>query len=293
MNNNLGLILAIVVLAALAAGAYFFFASSGNEQPTPESASGETQTEDASDEEASTSAAETDNAESDNGMVAGNPVTESSQTESPVEESAVVTVVENCANASDNMTLSSEGDTIGGNPTAVFETSMGTFKAELYTERAPVTACNFVKLIEQAFFDGLIFHRVIYEVDRGDGTPPFKFVIQGGDPNCNNVAPGEQAPEGLGCGEGGSGETIPLEIVPELRHDGPGMLSMARTNDPNSATSQFFVTLGPVAFLDDNYAVFGKVFEGLEIVDAIGQVETNDADRPLEDVVMTKVYLEM
>jgi peptidyl-prolyl cis-trans isomerase A (cyclophilin A) len=205
----------------------------------------------------------------------------------------ITTMVEDCANSAENLTLATDGPTISGNPVAVFETTMGTFKAELFTDQAPITACNFAKLIESEFFDGLIFHRVIYEVVPDDGRAPFKFVIQGGDPNCNKVAPGELAPAGQGCGEGGAEETIPLEIVPELRHDSAGILSMARTNDPNSATSQFFVTLGPVPFLDDNYAVYGKVFEGLDIVDTIGQVETGEGDRPVENVVMTKVYLEV
>lgn len=120
------------------------------------------------------------------------------------------------------------------------KTNKGIIKAELYTEKAPITTANFIKLTNQDFYDGLTFHR--YEPG---------FVIQGGDPK--------------GDGTGGSGETIPLEIVPELKHV-EGALAMARTNDPNSATSQFYITLAPTPFLDGNYAVFGKVIEGMDVV---------------------------
>ena len=170
------------------------------------------------------------------------------------------------------------------NPVVVVETTMGTFKIELYTNLVPITAGNFSKLVEQKFYDGLIFHRVIYEVPATDTRPAFKFVIQAGDPFCTN-GEGE-------CGEGGPGWTIPLEIVPQLRHSEAGMVAMARSEDPDSAGSQFYITLGPLAFLDDNYAVFGKVIEGLDVVMAIGQAPTNEDDRPLEDVVMQKVYLQ-
>ena len=136
----------------------------------------------------------------------------------------------------------------------VIETDRGTIKAELYTEKAPVTTKNFIGLVNLGFYDGLKFHRV----EKG-------FVIQGGDPK--------------GDGTGGSGKNIPLEIIPELRHV-EGALGMARSQDPNSASSQFYITLAPTPFLDGNYAVFGKVVSGMEVARKI-QV----GDR------MSKVYI--
>lgn len=156
---------------------------------------------------------------------------------------------------------------------AVVETNMGTIKMELYVGLTPITAGNFIKLVEQKFYDGLIFHRVI------EG-----FMIQGGDPFCVS---GEGP-----CGTGGPGWSIDLEIVPELKHDQAGMVAMARSSDPNSAGSQFYITLDATDFLDGGYAVFGKVIEGLDVVMAIGSTPTDDQDRPLEDVVMERVYLE-
>jgi len=135
----------------------------------------------------------------------------------------------------------SEGgeEKMAGNPIAVIVTNKGEFKFELYAERAPITVGNFIELAESGFYDGLTFHR--YEPG---------FVIQGGDPK--------------GDGTGGSEKQIPLEIHPELRHV-EGALGMARSQDPNSASSQFYVTLAPSHFLDDQYAVFGKVTEGMDV----------------------------
>jgi len=123
------------------------------------------------------------------------------------------------------------------------ETDRGKIKAEIYADKAPITAKNFIELANSGFYDGLTFHRV----EPG-------FVVQGGDPK--------------GDGTGGSGKKIPLEINPELKHV-KGALAMARTKDPNSATSQFYITLEPTPFLDGNYAVFGKVVEGMEAVEKI------------------------
>ncbi|MFC1454718.1 peptidylprolyl isomerase [Candidatus Undinarchaeota archaeon] len=130
--------------------------------------------------------------------------------------------------------------TDGQNRIAVVDTSQGTFKFELYEQRAPISTANFIKLVESDFYTGLTFHR--YEPG---------FVIQGGDPK--------------GDGTGGSDETISLEIHPELRHV-KGALGMARSQDPNSASSQFYVCLDDANFLDDNYAVFGITTEGIENV---------------------------
>jgi len=134
------------------------------------------------------------------------------------------------------------------NPVAVILTNKGEFKFELYTKRAPITATNFIELAESGFYTGLIFHR--YEPG---------FVIQGGDP--------------LGTGMGGSDKKIPLEIHPELRHI-EGAIAMARSQDPNSASSQFYATLAPAHFLDDNYAVFGQITEGMDVVLSLRRGDT-------------------
>ena len=135
-------------------------------------------------------------------------------------------------------------------------------KAELYPEAAPKTVENFLKLVDEKFYDGLIFHRVI----KG-------FMIQGGDPT--------------GTGMGGSKDTI----VGEFRANGfqndlahtRGVLSMARTNMPNSASSQFFIMHQDAPHLDGQYAAFGNVIEGMEAVDKIASTKTNWQDKPLKD----------
>jgi cyclophilin family peptidyl-prolyl cis-trans isomerase len=129
------------------------------------------------------------------------------------------------------------------NPLAVIETNKGVIKFELYLKRAPTTVANFVELAESGFYNGLTFHR--YEPG---------FVIQGGDPS--------------GDGTGGSEKTITLEIHQDLKHL-EGAVGMARSNDPNSASSQFYITLAPAHFLDGNYAVFGKVTEGLDVAKSL------------------------
>lgn len=124
------------------------------------------------------------------------------------------------------------------NRTAVIETTQGPIRFELYEDLAPVTAQNFIDLAEKGFYNGLTFHRYVAG-----------FVIQGGCPH--------------GTGRGGSGKTIPLEVTPELKHDQAGMVAMARSENPDSASCQFYITLAPATFLDMKYAVFGKVTEGL------------------------------
>jgi cyclophilin family peptidyl-prolyl cis-trans isomerase len=151
-------------------------------------------------------------------------------------------------------------------PTAVFETSMGTFKAELFTDLAPVTAGNFIELAKKGFYNGVIFHRVI---DR--------FMIQGGDPE--------------GTGTGGPGYVISDEFGEGLRHDAPGVLSMANAG-PNTGGSQFFITLAPTPWLDGKHAIFGVVAEGMDVVSAIGKTRTGPGDRPVTDVVMNSVTIE-
>ena len=152
------------------------------------------------------------------------------------------------------------------NRTATVQTSMGTFKLELFDDKAPETAGNFAKLIEKGFYDGIVFHRVI------DG-----FMIQGGCP--------------MGRGTGGPGYTIQDEFGEGLAHDGEGILSMANAG-PNTGGSQFFITLVPTPWLDGKHAIFGKVIEGMDVVRAIGKTPTGPGDRPQTDVVMETVTLD-
>lgn len=134
-------------------------------------------------------------------------------------------------------------------------------KAELYPEVAPNTVNNFISLVKKGFYDGLVFHRVI----RG-------FMIQGGDPQ--------------GTGMGGPGYSIKGEFTyngfsNDLKHT-PGVLSMARAMNPNSAGSQFFIMHETSPHLDGQYAAFGKVTDGLDVVNKIAEVPTDYSDRPLE-----------
>lgn len=144
-----------------------------------------------------------------------------------------------------------------------FTTNMGVFVAEMFEDKAPLTTKNFIDLVEKGFYDGLIFHRVI------DG-----FMIQGGDPT--------------GTGMGGPGYQIKDEFGEGLKHDDEGILSMANAG-PNTAGSQFFITLDATPWLDGHHAVFGKIVEGMDRVRLIGVVPTDRMDRPKEAVVMEKV----
>ncbi len=160
---------------------------------------------------------------------------------------------------------------------AEINTSMGPIVAELYYEATPMTVASFVSLAEgtstmvdstykgKKYYDGLTFHRII------DG-----FVIQGGDPT--------------GTGSGGPGYKYPDEFVDTLSHDQKGILSMANAG-PATNGSQFFITLGPVQQLDGRHTVFGKVVKGLDVVEAIGKVETGPQDRPTENVVINEVNI--
>ena len=144
-------------------------------------------------------------------------------------------------------------------------------KLELYPDAAPITVANFEKLVGQGFYDGLIFHRVIKD-----------FMIQGGDPQ--------------GTGMGGSDEKIKGEFLANgvnnpIRHE-RGVISMARSAMPDSASSQFFIVHKTSPHLDGQYAAFGKVVEGMDVVDEIACCNTNYNDRPVDDQVMKKVTLE-
>lgn len=142
-------------------------------------------------------------------------------------------------------------------------TSMGEFRAQLREDLVPMTAQNFIDLSNAEFYDGLIFHRVIPN-----------FMIQDGCPNGN--------------GTGGPGYTFDDEFHPDLRHDQPGILSMANAG-PNTNGSQYFITVVPTDWLDDVHAVFGKIMDGMEVVYAISEVETDANDKPLVDVVIDSI----
>lgn len=144
-------------------------------------------------------------------------------------------------------------------------------KVELYPEVAPNTVNNFISLVEQGFYDGLIFHRVIPE-----------FMIQGGDPDGN--------------GTGGPGYSIPGEFTNngfenKLSHK-RGVISMARANDPDSAGSQFFIVVADSPSLDKQYAGFGAVVEGMEAADVVVNQDRDGSDKPLEPISMKKVTVD-
>ena len=159
------------------------------------------------------------------------------------------------------------------NPVVTIEMENGKLiKAELYPEKAPNTVNNFISLVKSGFYDGVIFHRVISG-----------FMIQGGDP--------------AGVGTGGPGYTIKGEFAMngfkknDLKHT-RGVLSMARAMHPNSAGSQFFIMHQNSSHLDGQYAAFGKVIEGIEVVDEIASVKTDWNDKPQIPQTMKKVTVE-
>ena len=147
----------------------------------------------------------------------------------------------------------------------------GIIKAELYPEVAPNTVNNFISLINKGFYNGLIFHRVIPG-----------FMIQGGDPKGQGIG---------GPGYSIKGEFTANRFENNLKHD-RGVLSMARTMNPNSAGSQFFIMVEKAPHLDGQYASFGKVIEGMEVADAIVNTRTDHMDKPLVDQRMKTVTVE-
>jgi cyclophilin family peptidyl-prolyl cis-trans isomerase len=153
---------------------------------------------------------------------------------------------------------------------AKLSTSLGDIEIELYADKVPKTVENFVGLSMQGYYDGIIFHRVIDD-----------FMIQGGDPT--------------GSGSGGKsffGEYFEDEFHNDLLHDTPGILSMANAG-PNTNGSQFFITLVETPWLDRKHSIFGKVINGMDIVNKIGKVPTSKPfDRPIKDVFINKVDIE-
>lgn len=151
-------------------------------------------------------------------------------------------------------------------PVATIETSMGTIRARLFAERAPLTVSNFIKLADERFYEGIIFHRVIPG-----------FMVQVGDP--------------LGDGSGGPGYTFRDEFARGLRHDRAGRLSMANSG-PNTNGSQFFITVAPTAHLDNKHSIFGQVIEGMEVVEKIVQLPRDGRDKPINPPTIVKVHVD-
>jgi len=142
---------------------------------------------------------------------------------------------------------------------------------ELEPSTAPNTVANFISLVKKGFYDGLIFHRVIPD-----------FMIQGGDPSGNGTGGPDYSIEGEFSSNG---------FKNDLKHE-RGVISMARSQDPNSAGSQFFIMVNEASHLDGDYAAFGKVIKGMETVDAIVAAERDGADKPLKDQQMKKVEVD-
>jgi len=166
------------------------------------------------------------------------------------------------------------------NPIAVFDTSLGEFKIELFEDKSPITAGNFKKLAEEGFYDGTRFHRVIKN-----------FMNQGGDPLSKDLA------QSARWGTGNPGYSIKDEFIEGLSNV-RGSISMANSG-PNSGGSQFFINVVDNTNLDwdkepaqSKHPVFGKVIMGMEVVDAINKVETGSGDRPKDDVLINKVTIE-
>jgi cyclophilin family peptidyl-prolyl cis-trans isomerase len=145
------------------------------------------------------------------------------------------------------------------------ETTKGDVYVDLYPQEAPKTVENFVKLANNGFYDGIIFHRVIPG-----------FMVQTGDPT--------------GTGRGGPGYTFKDEFSPKLKHDKAGILSMANSG-PNTNGSQFFITLAPTSWLDNRHTIFGQVTQGMDVVEKIAAAPRDRQDKPLEEVSMEKVVV--
>ncbi|KAI0223901.1 Peptidyl-prolyl cis-trans isomerase-like 1 [Lamellibrachia satsuma] len=146
-------------------------------------------------------------------------------------------------------------------PNVTFETTMGSIVCELYWKHAPNTCRNFAELARRGYYNGVKFHRIIKD-----------FMIQTGDPTAT--------------GRGGAsiyGKQFDDEISDELRHTGAGILSMANSG-PNSNGSQFFITIAPTQWLDNKHTIFGRISVGMQVVKRIGLVDTDNDDRPVDDI---------
>ncbi len=165
-------------------------------------------------------------------------------------------------------TIALAGCTTSTGSSAVICTNLGPIGVELYPEEAPITVSNFVNLAESGYYDGVVFHRIMTD-----------FMMQGGDPT--------------GTGRGGAahgGGTIPDEFHPSLRHDGPGILSMANAG-ANTGGSQFFITFAPTPWLDDKHSIFGKVTNGMDVVERVNAEAASQSGTPRIDVYMQTVIV--
>mmetsp|Transcript_7760 Transcript_7760/g.15862 ORF Transcript_7760/g.15862 Transcript_7760/m.15862 type:complete len:169 (-) Transcript_7760:63-569(-) len=148
-----------------------------------------------------------------------------------------------------------------GAPLVSVETTMGNFTVELYYKHAPKTCRNFIELSKKGYYNNVIFHRIIKD-----------FMIQGGDPT--------------GTGRGGEsiyGKKFEDEITRELKHTGAGILSMANSG-PGTNGSQFFVTLAPTPWLDGKHTIFGRVYDGMDVIKRLGAIQTDRMDKPVHEV---------
>lgn len=179
---------------------------------------------------------------------------------------AIISIVVSCVPRDTAETEDAEVETMGKNRVAVFDTNQGEFKIELFEDTMPLTTSNFIGLAEKGTYNGVIFHRII------DG-----FMIQGGDPT------------GTGMGDPSIPE-IEDEFTDNNRND-RGTISMANRG-PNTGSSQFFINLINNNFLDSKHPVFGKVVDGIDVVEKIGKVQTGAGDKPVADVVINKITLE-
>ena len=172
---------------------------------------------------------------------------------------ALAMILASCAAPKEDTTMANKHTIV------TLETNKGDIKIELFDDTMPITAGNFKKLVGEKFYDGVIFHRVIPN-----------FMIQGGDPT--------------GTGMGGPGYKIKDEFTESNAND-RGTISMANAG-PNTGASQFFINTADNNFLDSKHPVFGKVIEGMEVVDAISKVERNARDKPIDDVIINKATIE-
>jgi cyclophilin family peptidyl-prolyl cis-trans isomerase len=182
----------------------------------------------------------------------------------------------------------SSNNNVGTNPIAIIDTSMGIFKVELYQDKVPITAQNFIDLANSGYYDEVTFHRVIKN-----------FMIQGGDPKGDGTG-GHAAKYHTGYGDPNNPDTW---VIPDEFHDDlsniRGTISMANRG-PNTGGSQFFINIENNTYLDYNipdqfdaqHAVFGRVIEGMYIVDKISLVNTDSNDKPLENVVINTIIIE-
>jgi len=158
---------------------------------------------------------------------------------------------------------------------AKINTSLGCIEVQLYPSAAPKTVANFVNLSRTGFYNNLVWHRIVAG-----------FVIQTGDPNTRNGGGNRSL-----WGTGGSGKTVPLEINSTLHND-YGYLGMARSTDPNSGSSQFYINLANNTSLNGQYTVFGKVISGIDVALAIGKVTVNSTKQPVTPVFVTSITIQ-